>query len=454
MKNINLNELRNILDERRVSTGQSVLHLHSHDESFHAPVLPDVVVWPHTTDEVSFLVRWACENKIPVTAWGAGTSLEGNPIPVQGGMVIDFAEMNHIIAVRPEDFQVDVEAGIIYKELNKMLSREGLFFPPDPGAAATVGGMIGNNASGIRSVRYGATKDYVMRLVVVLPGGDVIRVGNRARKSSSGYNLPALFTGAEGTLGIITEATLKLVGLPANFMAVRATFPAVFNATNTVFQIMRSGLSPAAMEFLDTNVVHVLNSDRGLTLDENPTLLMEFSGYSRQGLAEEMNFVEEICKGNDALFIDKGIGAEERSRLWEIRHQTYESIKRHHTGLSPLIMDVAVPLSRYSEMVEFGKKEVGDLTAYLFGHAGDGNIHVHVMDDPQDQKRWARVEEANRNIVMKALEFEGTCTGEHGVGIGKSRFMTVEHKESLVLMKRLKQLLDPDNLFNPGKFFL
>lgn len=454
MKNINLNELRNILDERRVSTGQSVLHLHSHDESFHAPALPDVVVWPHTTDEVSCLVRWACENKIPVTAWGAGTSLEGNPIPVQGGMVIDFAEMNHIIAVRPEDFQVDVEAGIIYKELNKMLSREGLFFPPDPGAAATVGGMIGNNASGIRSVRYGATKDYVMRLVVVLPGGDVIRVGNRARKSSSGYNLPALFTGAEGTLGIITEATLKLVGLPANFMAVRATFPAVFNATNTVFQIMRSGLSPAAMEFLDTNVVHVLNSDRGLTLDENPTLLMEFSGYSRQGLAEEMNFVEEICKGNDALFIDKGIGAEERSRLWEIRHQTYESIKRHHTGLSPLIMDVAVPLSRYSEMVEFGKKEVGDLTAYLFGHAGDGNIHVHVMDDPQDQKRWARVEEANRNIVMKALEFEGTCTGEHGVGIGKSRFMTVEHKESLVLMKRLKQLLDPDNLFNPGKFFL
>lgn len=454
MKNINLNELRNILDERRVSTGQSVLHLHSHDESFHAPILPDVVVWPHTTDEVSRLVRWAYANKVPVTAWGAGTSLEGNPIPVQGGMVIDFAEMNHVIAVRPEDFQVDVEAGIIYKELNKTLSREGLFFPPDPGAAATVGGMIGNNASGIRSVRYGATKDYVMRLVVVLPGGDVIRVGNRARKSSAGYNLPALFTGAEGTLGIITEATLKLVGLPANFMAVRATFPAVFNATNTVFQIMRSGLSPAAMEFLDTNVVHVLNSDRGLTLDENPTLLMEFSGYSMQGLAEEMNFVEEICKENDALFIDKGIGAEERSRLWEIRHQTYESIKRHHTGLSPLIMDVAVPLSRYSEMVEFGKKEVGDLTAYLFGHAGDGNIHVHVMDDPQDKKRWARVEEANRNIVMKALEFEGTCTGEHGVGIGKSRFMTVEHKESLVLMKRLKQLLDPNNLFNPGKFFL
>jgi len=454
IRDLDLSELKTILDDRRVSTGESVRHLHSHDESFHAPSLPDVVVWPHTTEEVSRLVAWAGLHKVPVTAWGAGTSLEGNPIPVQGGMVIDFNEMNHVIAVRPEDFQVDVQAGMIYKELNKTLARDGLFFPPDPGAAATIGGMIGNNASGIRSVRYGATKDYVMRLTVVLPGGDVIHAGNRARKSSSGYNLPALFTGSEGTLGIITEATLKLVGLPVNFMAVRATFPTILNATTTVYQIMRAGLAPAAMEFLDTNVVHVLNADRGLSLQENPTLLMEFSGYSEQGLREEMNFVEEICQVSGALSIDRGIGAEERARLWEIRHQTYESIKRYHTGLSPLIMDVAVPLSRYSEMVEFSKKEVRDLTAYLFGHAGDGNIHVHVMDNPQDKKRWARVEEASRNIVMKALEFEGTCTGEHGIGIGKCCFMSKEHGESLILMKRLKTLLDPDNLFNPGKFFL
>ncbi|HQN66474.1 MAG TPA: FAD-binding oxidoreductase [Smithellaceae bacterium] len=447
-------ELKAILDERRVSSGESVRHLHSHDESFHAPSLPDVVVWPHTTEEASRLVRWAKGKRVPVTAWGAGTSLEGNPIPVQGGMVMDFNEMNRIIAVRPEDFQADVQAGVIYKELNKTLARDGLFFPPDPGAAATIGGMIGNNASGIRSVRYGATKDYVLRLTVVLPDGEVIHAGNRARKSSSGYNLPALFTGSEGTLGIITEATLKLAGLPVNFMAVRATFPTVLNATTTVYQIMRAGLAPAAMEFLDANVVRVLNADRDLTLEENPTLLMEFSGYSRQGLAEEMAFVEEICRANGALSLDQGIGAEERARLWEIRHQTYESIKRYHTGLSPLIMDVAVPLSRYSEMVDFSKNEVRDLTAYLFGHAGDGNIHVHVMDDPQDAKRWARVEEATRSIVMKALEFEGTCTGEHGIGIGKSRFMETEHGASLMLMKRLKALLDPENLFNPGKFFL
>jgi len=453
MRNLDLVELKTILDDRRVSKGESVRNLHSHDESFHTPALPDVVVWPHTTEEVSRLVAWAGLHKVSVTAWGAGTSLEGNPIPVQGGMVIDFNEMNHILAVRPEDFQVDVQAGVIYKELNKALFHDGLFFPPDPGAAATIGGMIGNNASGIRSVRYGATKDYVMRLTMVLPGGDVIHAGNRARKSSSGYNLPALFTGSEGTLGIFTEATLKLVGLPVNFMAVRTTFPTILNATTTVYQIMRAGLSPAAMEFLDTNVVHVLNCDRNLSLDENPTLLMEFSGYSEQGLQEEMNFVEEICQTNGALSIDKGMGAVERARLWEIRHQTYESIKRYHIGLSPLIMDVAVPLSCYSSMVEFCKKEVKDLTAYLFGHAGDGNIHVHVMDEPQDKKRWARVEEASRNIVMKALEFEGTCTGEHGIGIGKNRFMETEHGESLILMKRLKALLDPDNLFNPGKFF-
>jgi D-lactate dehydrogenase (cytochrome) len=449
-----LSELKASLDERRVSAGQSVRHLHSRDESFHSPSLPEVVVWPRSTEEVSRLVRWACRKKVPVTAWGAGTSLEGNPIPVRGGMVMDFSEMNRVLALLAEDFQADVQPGVVYKELNRQLAREGLFFPPDPGAAATIGGMIGNNASGIRSVRYGATKDYVMRLTVVLPGGDVIHAGNRARKSSSGYNLAALFTGSEGTLGIITEATLKLAGLPVNFMAVRATFPAVRRATDTVYAIMRAGLSPVAMEFLDANVVHALNADRGLTLEENPTLLMEFSGYSEQGLSEEMSFVEEICFAKGALSLDRGIGAEERARLWEIRHQTYESVKRCHIGLSPLIMDVAVPLSRYGEMVEFSKQEVRDLTAYLFGHAGDGNIHVHVMDNPQDPKRWARVEEASRSIVMKALEFEGTCTGEHGVGIGKSRFMEREHGASLILMKRLKGLLDPENLLNPGKFFL
>jgi D-lactate dehydrogenase (cytochrome) len=446
--------LKAIVGERSVSTGESVLDLHSHDESYHAPVLPDVVVWPHSTEEVSRIARYASQRKIPVTAWGVGTSLEGNPIPVSHGIIIDFQEMQKILAVSPEDLQVDVEAGVIYKELNKSLSRHGLFFPPDPGAAATIGGMIGNNASGIRTVKYGATKDHIMRLVVVLPGGDVIRIGNRARKSSSGYDLIHLFVGSEGTLGLVTEATLKLAGLPVNFMALRVTFPEVKNATDTVFQIMSSGLSPAAMEFLDGNVIGVLNRDRDLAMEERPTLLMEFNGFSEEGLRQEMAYIEEICNENGSTFIDKGIGQAERNRLWEMRHLTLESIKRQHRGLKPLIMDIAVPLSRYSEMAGFIKEEVKDLLAYVFGHAGDGNIHVIVMDNPEDTSQWARVEEANRRIVEKALAFEGTCTGEHGVGIGKRCFLCDEHGDSLELMKRIKRLIDPEGLFNPGKLFL
>jgi D-lactate dehydrogenase (cytochrome) len=446
--------LKAIVGDQFVSTGESVLGLHSHDESYHAPVLPDVVVWPHSTGEVSRVVRYAFERMIPVTGWGVGTSLEGNPIPVNRGIVIDFQEMQKIIEVRPEDFQVDVEAGVVYKELNKMLSRHGLFFPPDPGAAATIGGMIGNNASGIRTVKYGATKDNILRLVVVLPGGEVIRMGNRARKTSSGYDLIHLFVGAEGTLGLVTEATLKLTGLPANFMALRVTFPGIKNATDTVFKVMSAGFSPAAMEFMDSNVIGVLNRDRNLAMEERPTLLMEFNGFSNEGLGIEMECIEAICVESGSTFIDKGIGRDEKDRLWEMRHLTFESIKRQHPGLLPLIMDIAVPLSHYSDMVAFIKREVSDLLAYVFGHAGDGNIHVIVMDVPSDSGRWARVDEAHRRIVEKALVFEGTCTGEHGVGIGKRRFLPGEHGDSLQVMKQIKKLIDPDGLMNPGKLFL
>jgi len=448
-----IDDLAKIVGRERLSQGESVRYHHAHDESFHKPCLPEVVLWPRNTDEVSRIVAYAFEHRIPVTPWGAGSSLEGNPIPVQGGIVLDLHEMKRILAVRPEDFQADVEAGVVYKELNRILEKEGLFFPPDPGAAATVGGMIGNNASGIRSVKYGATRDYVMRLTVVLADGQVIRTGSRSRKCSSGYDLCRLLTGAEGTLGIVTEATLKLAGLPVAFMAVRATFPTVGQATRTVFEIMRSGLTPAAMEFLDTEIVGVLNRDRGLCLEEYPTLLMEFSGYSERGLEDEMHFVSEICRDNGCLLLDRGIGPDERKRLWEIRHQTHESIRRAHPGLLSLSMDVAVPLSRYSEMVALIKETVADLTAYVFGHAGDGNIHVVVMDDPDDEVRWARVEAAHSQVVSAALSFEGTCTGEHGIGLGKKQFMAREHGESLETMKKIKALLDPRGILNPGKMF-
>ncbi|MDY0187879.1 MAG: FAD-binding oxidoreductase [Syntrophus sp. (in: bacteria)] len=448
-----IDDLTRIVGRERISRGESVRFLHSHDESFHKPCLPEVVLWPRSTDEVSRIIAHAFRRRIPVTPWGAGSSLEGNPIPVFGGIVLDFQEMNRVLAVRPEDFQADVEAGVIYKELNRILEAEGLFFPPDPGAAATVGGMIGNNASGIRSVRYGATRDYVMRLTAVLSDGQVIRAGSRSRKCSSGYDLCRLFTGAEGTLGIVTEATLKLTGLPAAFMAVRVTFPTVGHATRTVFEIMRSGITPGAMEFLDRDIVAVLNRDRGLQLEESPTLLMEFSGYSERGLEDEMCFVSEICRDNGCILLDRGIGPEERKRLWEIRHLTHESIRRAHPGLKSLSMDVAVPLSRYSALVALIKELVAGLTAYVFGHAGDGNIHVVVMDDPEDESRWAKVEAAHSRVVSSALDFEGTCTGEHGIGLGKKKFMAREHGESLETMKKIKELLDPRGILNPGKMF-
>jgi D-lactate dehydrogenase (cytochrome) len=370
------------------------------------------------------------------------------------GIVVDFQGMRRVLAVRPEDFQVDVEAGVVYKELNKTLSRHGLLFPPDPGAAATIGGMVGNNASGIRAVKYGATKDHIMRLVVVLPGGEVIRIENRARKSSSGYDLIHLFVGSEGILLLVTEATLKLIGLPANFMALCVTFPDIKNATDTVFKAMSLGFSLEALEFLDSNVIAVLNRDSSLAMEERPTLLVELDGFSDEGLSAEMAYIEEICSENGSTFIDKGIGQTERDRLWEMRYLTFESIKRQHPGLLPLIIDVAVPLSHYSDMVAFIKQEVSDLIAHVFGHAGDGNIHVIVMDVPSDSRRWTKVDEANRRIVEKALEFEGTCTGEHGVGIGKRCFLPAEHGDSLDLMKRIKRLIDPEGLFNPGKLFL
>jgi len=449
-----LTNLKAIVGEQFISTGESVLEHHSHDESYHRPILPDVVLMPHSTEEVARIARFAYEREIPITGWGMGTSLEGNPIPVNKGIVIDFCEMQKVLAVRPEDFQVDVQTGVVYKDLNKALSRHGLFFPPDPGASATIGGMIANNASGIKTVKYGATKDHILRLTVILPKGDVIEIGNRARKSSSGYDLIHLFVGSEGTLGLITEATLRLDALPANFMALRVTFPEVKNATNTVFQIMSSGFSPAAMEFLDTNVIGVLNRDRNLKMEERPTLLMEFNGFSNEALGAELAYIEDICKENGSTFIDKGIGQEERDRLWEMRYLTFESIKRQHVGMLPLIVDVAVPLSRYSEMVSFIKKEANKFQAYIFGHAGDGNIHVIFMDQPADRDRWNEVEDVNNRIVHKALVLEGTCTGEHGVGIGKRGFLPEEHGNSLELMKRIKSLIDPQNLFNPGKLFL
>ncbi len=447
--------IRDVVGSERMSTGESVLHLHGRDESFHKGREPEVVVWPLTAAEISRILRIANESRIPVTPWGAGSSLEGNPIPVERGIVLDLQRMNRVLDLRTEDLQVRVEAGVVYKELNQHLSRYGLFFPPDPGAAATIGGMIGNNASGIRTVKYGSTKDFILNMVVVLPSGEVIRAGTNALKSSSGYDLCRLFVGSEGTLGVITEATLRLVGLPAEFMATIVQFTSLRAATDAVSQIVRSGLSPAALELLDGPTAHLVSRHKHLSLEEIPTLFIEFHGTSPASLQQDLEYVKEICTEYQPRRFEAGIGREERNRIWDARYGIRETIKATHPGLSALVMDTAVPVSRFSEMVEMGRRtlERKGLEGYAFGHAGSGNVHMEILGHPENEAEWKIVQETADEIVHFALECGGTATGEHGVGIGKRKFMQEEHGESLNLMRRIKGLLDPQGIMNPGKIF-
>jgi len=447
--------IRELVGSERMSVGESVLDLHGKDESFHERRRPDVVVWPLRTEEISQILKMANGKRIPVTPWGAGTSLEGNPIPVKGGIVLDLQQMNHILELMEEDLQVRVEAGVIYKELNQFLSRYGLFFPPDPGASATIGGMVGNNASGIRTIKYGATKDFILNMVIVLSSGETIRTGTNAIKSSSGYDLCRLFAGSEGTLGIVTEVTLRLIGLPAEYMAGLAQFHPIREATDTVSQIMRSGLYPAALEFLDIPTVQAVRRHKGLRLEEKPTLFIEFHGTSATGLREELEVVKEICAENHSLRFDSGIGREERNRLWDARYEVRDSIRANNPGLYPLVIDTAVPISKYSDMVEWGQKilEKRNLKGYAFGHAGSGNLHMEILGVPEEKAQWQKVREAEEEIVSFALQCGGTATGEHGIGIGKRKFMKREHGESLKLMKEIKELLDPNGIMNPGKIF-
>lgn len=445
--------LRQIVGEDRVSIRQADLELHSRDQSFHEPHAPDAVVWVESASEVSAILKLANAARIPITGWGAGSSLEGNPIPVHGGIVLDFTRMNHILTVRADDFQADVQPGITRLELNKALSRYGLFFAPDPGANATIGGMVANNSSGIKTIKYGATKDNVMRLQVVRADGEIIQVGSRARKNSAGYDLLHLFIGSEGTLGIVTEVTLKLWPLPANFSAVLAAFRSIEDAMQTVVDIVGAGLDPSALEFLDVETAHALNVDKGLGLVEAPTVVMEFNGASdHAGLVDAL----DICKSNGATDIRTAAGLEERNRLWQARHHTYETLLRIHPGKAQQIVDVCVPLSKYPELVLFTSQVLAEnnLFGYKFGHAGDGNLHVNIIYDATQPDELALVKRVNALIVERGIDLEGTATGEHGLGIGKRGFAVKQHGPALDLMRQIKALLDPNGILNPGKIFL
>ncbi|MCB2147059.1 MAG: FAD-binding oxidoreductase [Deltaproteobacteria bacterium] len=440
----------------RFSTGQSNRELHIKDISPHRGKLPAGIIWPETTAEVSTILAYTYAQGIPVTPWGAGTSTEGNPLPVQGGLVMDMTRMNRIIAIRPQDLQADVQPGVFRKTLNQHAGRSGLFFPPDPGADATIGGMIANNASGVQTIKYGATRDYVMRLVVVLPDGRVIHTGGKAHKSSSGYDLTRLFVGSEGTLGVVTEATLKLAGIPVVHLAATATFDSLEAASKTVAVLMGSGLAPAALELLTPELIALMNREKDLGLDEKPSLFCEFHGISEAALSETASLAEALCRDGGALDFKTGVKERERKELWRARHEAWETIHRAYPGRETLIVDAAVPISSYPQMVVFSQQQLDEKNAvgFVFGHAGDGNLHVVMVGDPADDGEWASLEAINDAIVHRAVEVGGTCTGEHGIGIGKRKFMRLEHGEGYVLMKQIKDLMDPKGLMNPGKMFL
>lgn len=447
--------IRKLISPDRFSDGESHCNLHARDQSFHPPCPPDAVVWPKTAEEVSQILAYANTHGIPIVGWGSGSSLEGNPIPVCGGVILDFSEMNQILDIREADFQVVVQPGLVYQDLNHALRHTGLFFPPDPGARATIGGMIANNASGTRTVYYGSTKDYVLRLKVVMANGDIVEIGGRSAKSSSGYNLNQLFIGSEGTLGIIVEATLRLTGTPEDFSAVIATFPSVESAGKAVFEIRRSGLSPAALELLGPECIELFNIQADLGLTVSPTLFIEFHGASKAYMAEMIDICRMICEENGSEQFEAGLGRQERDRLFEARHDLGEMIVRNHPGCAILVMDVAVPPSAYPEMIGFARREIAKsgLTGYVFSHAGDGNLHLNIAGETGNTDHWQVIDAMVLRIVNNALSLGGTATGEHGVGIGKRKFMEAEHGRSLELMKRIKNLFDPKGILNPGKIF-
>ena len=444
-----------MVETSRFSTGDSVLDLHARDQSHHLPQRPEVVIWPVNPSEVIAIVTYANDRRIPVTGWGSGSSMEGNPIPTHKGIVLDFSRMNRILSIREEDFQADVEPGVIYQDLNTQLRHTGLFFPPDPGARATIGGMIANNAGGTRTVHYGSTKDYVLKLTTVLANGEIMDMGSRVKKTSSAYDLIRLFVGSEGTLGIVVKATIRLVGLPSDFSAAITNFSSVETASRAVFEIVRAGLDPTALELLDSECIKLINQEKETGLNISPTLFMEFTGPTLNQLSETIDLAKEICEDADCKEFRAGLGREDRNRIFEARHELGEMIVRNHPGDRIRIMDMAVPIAAYPKMIAESRQALSasGLTGYIFSHAGDGNIHINVVGQKDDSKQWVQIDTLTNQLVLKALELEGTATGEHGVGIGKRPFMQTEHGKSLDWMKRIKVLFDPKGILNPGKIF-
>lgn len=448
-----IKKLTAVLPPDHLSTAHIERELRSKDMSGHEPHLSEVVVWPTTSQQIEQIMQLANEAHIPVTPWGVGSSIEGNPIPLHGGILLSTERMAQIIDVHADDFQVTVQPGIGHVDLNKQLAQHGLFFPPDPGANATIGGMLANNAAGIRTVKYGASKDNVVAMDVVLADGRLLHLGSRSIKQSSGYDLLHLFVGSEGTLGIITQATLKLAPIPNLMSAVVASFADVETAVEAVVTIRGSGLDPAALEFIDADTAQLLSTESQAQFGQNPTLFMEFHNTHAQALELIINHTKEICHELGATHFRASADPAERHKLWEARHHMFETVVRVHRGKRWMVTDVAVPISAYPALVRHAKATLTmhNTIGFMVGHAGDGNLHMTLPFT--DSNSYQTMSQINEAVVQKAIDLGGTATGEHGVGIGKRKYMAQEHGSALDVMWQLKQTLDPKGILNPSKIF-
>ncbi len=446
-----LGELRLLLGDR-LSTAPSVREQHGKDESYHAAHAPDAVAFAHSTEEVSAIVRACADCRVPVIPFGTGTSLEGHVAALHGGVCIDLSQMNRILRVNVDDLDVVVQPGVTRKQLNNHLKESGLFFPIDPGADASIGGMTATRASGTNAVRYGTMRENVLGLTVVLADGRIIRTGGRARKSAAGYDLTRLFVGSEGTLGVITEITLRLYGIPESISAAVASFPTIENAVNTVIQTIQSGIPVARIELLDDVQMDAVNRYSRLDFPVQSTLFFEFHG-TQAGVAEQAEMVRAIAADHGAGDFRWATKPEERSKLWQARHDAYYAAKALRPGGKGWATDVCVPISRLAECISETKKEIrrSTLIAPIVGHVGDGNFHLSFIIDPDDPAEMAAAKAVNDRMVMRALALGGTCTGEHGIGYGKLDFLTAEHGDAVAVMRQLKLALDPNNIMNPGK---
>ena len=447
-----LQELQALLGER-VTTSSGIREHHGKDESYFPYAAPDAVVFPHTTEEVRDVVNICRRHRVPMIPYGVGTSLEGHILAVNGGVTIDLSQMNKVLAVHEEDLDAVVEAGVTRKQLNEYIKHTGLFFPVDPGADATLGGMAATRASGTNAVRYGTMRENVISLKVVLADGRIVQTSRRPRKSAAGYDLTRLFVGSEGTLGIITEVTVRLYPVQEAMSAAVCAFDSVDGCTNTVIQTIQAGIPVARCDIVCDKTIAAINAYKKTNYRVAPTVFFEFHG-SKASVVEQAEAVQAIARENGGKDFQWATRPEDRNQLWDARHNAYFACLQLRPGSRAVSTDVCVPISRLAECVRETMEDVKDYIAPvpLLGHIGDGNFHLMFLVDPAKPEETALAKEFNRRLIGRALAMEGTCTGEHGIGLGKQESLRAElGEDAIALMRDIKRVFDPENLLNPGK---